>query len=64
MNFDTAWQASLSELAINISAAWFGAAFISPTLTHPWVPLDTILLIIDVILGIFFLVASVQLKRS
>ncbi len=63
MRLDSAWKISLSELCINISAAWFVAVFTVPIFSRPITPADVILLLSDITLGIFFLVASVNLKR-
>jgi hypothetical protein len=61
---DQAWRGALADLSINLSAAWFGAAFITPLFSTPLTVFDTILLVVDVVFGILLLRISVTFKRS
>ncbi len=55
------WMHSLSGLFVNLSAAWFAAAFLTPAyLSHPVWPF---LLTGNLISGIVFLLASVKLEE-
>ncbi len=58
----TYWLKSLSGLFLNLSAGWYGAAFIVPLsyITSPYWP---VYLIADIANGILCLVTSVQIER-
>jgi hypothetical protein len=60
---DQAWRDVLGDLSINLSAAWFGAVFITPLFAQPLSLPDAILLVVDVMFGILLLRISVTLKR-
>lgn len=53
----------MSDLCINLSAGWFGAMFIVPTLSEKPLQTNIPLLIFDLVLGIVFLVISYKLRR-
>lgn len=55
---------SLSGLAVNLSAAWFGVAFITPNFVTAPAPGWLLLLLGDLGFGILFLVISFKLERS
>ncbi len=59
-----AWFRSLSGLAINISAAWFAAAFIGSTIALPKNPEELIFLTVNIIFGIVFLLLSVWFEKK
>lgn len=60
---DTVLFLVVSELFVNLSAGWFGAAFIAPNFSHRKAPLKYFLLTLDFILGILFLLIAFQLRR-
>lgn len=63
VNPDPVWWVTLSELFINLSAGWFGTAFIVPLSTKLPKRVNVLLLTINIGLGIFFLIVSFKLKK-
>lgn len=55
---------ALSGLSINISAAWFVAPFIGPTISFPKNYLDIVVLTADLVLGIVFLILTIICERK
>lgn len=60
---DPALSLSLSELFINLSAGWFGAAIIIPFSTEGMLQIHFVFLTVDIVLGILCFVIGYQLKR-
>ena len=54
---------AISDLCINLSAGWFGAAFIVPNAVGKRGKVKFWILTVDIFLGIIFLVLSVQLRK-
>lgn len=54
---------SLSGLAINLSAGWFGVAVITPNFSRIIGTKELFLLLFDIIFGILFLWFSYQLEK-
>ncbi|MEK7168618.1 MAG: hypothetical protein AAB778_01270 [Patescibacteria group bacterium] len=52
------WFSIISDLFINLSAGWFGAAFILPAVSENLLTVDFRLLTADVILGILSLILA------
>lgn len=59
-----AWQKTISGLSINISAGWFGLAFLTPNFTDLLKPENTSILIRDIFFGIVFLILTFFLERK
>lgn len=57
------WLRALSGLFINISAAFFVAAFIGPTILFPKNPEQFVSLTLNIGFGILFLLTTVMLER-
>lgn len=52
---DKVWNNLLSDLFVNLSAGWFGAAFILPSFSENIITTDFRILTADVLLGILSL---------
>lgn len=52
------WTVLFSDLFVNLSAGWYGAAVIIPTFSSSPLPIDFMILIINFVLGSMFLLAS------
>lgn len=52
------WFNVVSDLFVNLSAGWFGAAFILPAISENILTVDFRLLTADIILGILSLVLA------
>ncbi len=59
-----AWFTALSGLSINVSAIWFGGAFIGSRIFPPESPKDFNVLILDAGFGILFLLIAVILEKQ
>jgi len=55
------WQIALSELFINLSAGWFGAALILPMTTGKF-KINSSLLLINILYGILSLLIGILLR--
>ncbi len=64
MRIDPVWFTLLSELFVNLSAGWFGAAFVVPAITEQPLSWDLSVLTIDVCLGMLFLVFAFQFRKA
>lgn len=60
---DTDWFLIMSELLVNLAAAWFGAAFIVPNFTGFQIPWSVLLLLGDLGIGIIFLLVAFKLRK-
>lgn len=58
------WKNIFSELFVNLSAGWFGAALIIPTFFENTLILNLWVLTLDLILGTLFLVLSYIFRRK
>jgi len=58
------WLGALSNLSVNISAAWFGVAFVTPNFIGISTVDSTLVLLTDIILGILFLSFSAVIERK
>lgn len=58
------WLRAFSGLFINISAGWFGLAFITPNVTNIRTGEAILVLIGDVFYGILFLLVVVEIEQS
>ena len=63
MDLSSVWRITLADLFVNLSAGWFGAAFIIPLASkkpklRPW------LLLINILFGIIALSLSVFLRST
>lgn len=61
--FDRTWKQVFSELLVNISAFWFVAAFGVPALSDWDFVARVGILILDIFLGMVFLLASVWMRK-
>lgn len=61
MRFNPIWSSVLSDLFVNLSAAWFGAAFVVPNLANQ--PGWFLVLTGNLLNGIVFLAIAVKLKE-
>lgn len=64
MKLDKPWLRALSGLSINIAAAWFVLAFITPNYVDITKPEGLLTLTRDVLSGILFLLTSVMIERE
>jgi len=55
---------TLSNLSVNLSAGWFGAAFITPNFSQIIGIKEFFLLLLDIAFGILFLWFCYKLERS
>ena len=62
MKFNQAFLASLSDWLINVSAGWFGAAFIVPAFSKSPKRINLLWLIIDIGFAIFSFILGYRLK--
>ncbi len=60
---DSAWWVLLSELCVNVSAGWLGAAFIVPATSKRPLKINLLLLTTDLLFAILFLVIGFQLRK-
>lgn len=63
MIIDPLWANILSELFVNLSAGWFGAAFIVPVIAKKQVSVNLGVLLFNLIFGIVFLIIGFQLRE-
>jgi len=63
MKFDPAWFEIFSELLINLSAGWFGAAFIVPNFAGLTKPTNFWILTANIIFSILCLVLAFRLRK-
>jgi len=63
MRPDPLLLAILSELFVNLSAGWFGAAFIVPISSGKIFPIKLDLLTADIIFGIVCLVIAFKVRK-
>ncbi|OGE14326.1 hypothetical protein A2111_00700 [Candidatus Daviesbacteria bacterium GWA1_38_6] len=54
---------SIADLLINLSAGWFGLAFVAPFLAERTLLVKIAVLTTDVGFGILFLIAAIWLRR-
>lgn len=59
----SSWFNIISDLFVNLSAGWFGAAFILPAVSENLLTVDFRLLTADIILGILSLVLARVLRK-
>jgi hypothetical protein len=59
----SSWFDIISDLFINLSAGWFGAAFILPAVSENLLTIDFRLLTADIILGILSLILAKVLRK-
>lgn len=64
MKIDSSLLLSASDWLINVSAGWFGAAFIVPALAKPPKKVHFVWLTVDIALAIFAFVVAVALKQT
>lgn len=57
------WLSIISELFVNLSAGWFGAAFILPAVSENIFTVDPKLLTADIILGILSLILAKVFRK-
>lgn len=57
------WQSALSELFINLSAAWFAAALILPMTTTKF-KINSLLLISNTLFGILTLLVAIIIRSN
>lgn len=57
------WLRAFSGLSINISAGWFGVAFIGPNVSFPSTLWEILVLTWNITLGIIFLLLTVFIER-
>ena len=57
------WLKALSGLSINLSAAWFALAMVTPNFANLSTPDALIVLIRDIASGIVFLIINVIIER-
>lgn len=62
MQIDPALKNIVSDLFVNLSAGWFGAAFITPNFSQAKRSNKFLLLTVNITLGIFCLVVAYFLK--
>jgi len=60
---DYLWFLVLSDLFVNLSAGWFGAAFIIPVFSDKPISVNLGILTTDIVLGIVFLILAFRLKK-
>ena len=60
----SSWSIDISDLFINLSAGWFGAAFIFPAFNGGFDNLNLGLLILDAGFGIVFLLVAHMLRSK
>lgn len=63
MKIELIWFGVLADLLINLSAGWFGAAFIVPNFSGLWWPYNLVVLTGDILVGIVSLVAAFKLRK-
>ena len=63
MELSSVWRMTLSDLFVNLSAGWFGAAFIVP-LASKRSKLKIWLLLVNLLFGIITLLAAVLLRGN
>lgn len=63
LNSKSVWPNIVSDLFVNLSAGWFGAAFILPAVSENLVKIDFRILTGDIILGILSLVLARALRK-
>ncbi len=61
--FSRSWLKALSGLFVNLAAAWFAVAFITPNFSDPTEPAGFAVLGVDILLGFTFLVSTVKLEE-
>ena len=64
MKIDPLFLLSASDWFINISAGWFGAAFIISALSKPPKRINLVWLTIDIVFAIFSFAIGVALKQA
>lgn len=57
------WNSLFSDLFINLSAGWFGAALIVPTFSESTIVTNLWVLTVDLILGTLFLLLGFLFKN-
>lgn len=63
MSIDPLWAVVLSDLFINLSAGWFGAALIVPAVAKKKTVINLGILLFNLIFGIVFLIIGFQLRE-
>lgn len=63
MVLNSIWLQLISDLFVNLSAGWFGAALIVPTTSKRSGPINLTILTIDVIAGILFMILAYQFQQ-
>lgn len=63
MKYDTIIFEALADLCINLSAGWFGAAFITPAFSKQSRNVNFAILTVDIIFGILFLGLAILLRN-
>lgn len=63
MKLEPVWLGAISDLFINFSAGWLGAAFIVPNFSEKKGWLKMAVLTFDLSASILFLVVAVKLRR-
>lgn len=58
------WSLLISDLLINLSAGWFGAALIVPTFSNDSLTMNLWILTMDMLLGTLFLTMSFLFRRG
>ncbi len=61
--FDPSLKQTFSDLFINLSSGWLGAAFIIPITSRKPIRVNTWLLISNLLFGILFLIIAYKLKQ-
>lgn len=62
MIFNSIWPQLISDLFVNLSAGWFGAALVIPTTSKRPGPINITILTIDIVAGILFMIFAYQFK--
>ena len=60
---DIYWLSGISDWLINLSAGWFAAAFIVPSVGRKPAKVNWLILTVNVIFAILFLFEAIQLRR-
>ena len=63
MSISPLWAIILSDLFVNLSAGWFGAALIVPTVAKKKASINAGILLFNLIFGIVFLIIGFQLRE-
>jgi hypothetical protein len=59
----SSWSNIVSDLFVNLSAGWFGAAFILPSVSENMARIDFRILTGDIILGILSLILAKVFRK-